>query len=67
MRLSETANLSEYSTGLTPSIALKFLVDNDRSWDIFAMHNFTGTNSWDFHENPMSNAVPPFSPRDHPY
>jgi len=31
LRLSETANLSAESKGLTPSLALKFLVDNYRS------------------------------------
>jgi hypothetical protein len=41
MRLSETNNLDEdTSTGLLPSMALKFLRDDAMSYNIFAMPSF---------------------------
>ena len=48
LRLSQTKNLTAYSPGLLPSLALKFLRDGDESENLFAMPNFTGTDSWDF-------------------
>lgn len=49
-----------------PSFAIKFLVDGDRSQNLFAMSSFTGSDSWDFFANPMSNRVKPFDPKEHP-
>jgi len=60
MRLSETQNLTELSTGLHPSIALKFLVDNFPSDNIVAMESFLPSNSWDFFDATLSNRVPEF-------
>ena len=60
LRLSETNNLTKISEGLLPSLALKFLRDGAISENLFAMPNFTGTNSWNFFENPMSNRVEPY-------
>jgi hypothetical protein len=37
LRLSETQMLTDASTGLQPSLALKFLVDSFRSSNLFAM------------------------------
>jgi len=64
MRLSETQNLTELSTGLQPSIALKFLVDNFPSDNIVAMESFLPSNSWDFFEATLSNRVPEFDLTD---
>ena len=36
MRLSETNNLYEGASGLTPSVAFKFLIDGKESENIFA-------------------------------
>ena len=30
------------------------------------MSSFTGSDSWDFFANPMSNRVQPFDPKEHP-
>lgn len=62
MRLSETRNLTSASTGLLPGIAFKFLVDDIRSENLFAMPNLTGIDeegntSWDFFHRPLSNRV----------
>jgi len=64
MRLSETQNLTELSTGLHPSIALKFLVDNFPSDNIVAMESFLPSNSWDFFYATLSNRVPEFDLAD---
>jgi hypothetical protein len=64
LRLSETNNLSDEAMGLTPSIALKFIVDNWRSNNLFAMSSFKESDSWNFFENQMSNRVSPFSAHD---
>jgi len=53
MRMSESRNLTEKSTGLLPSMAFKFLIDGIKSENLFAMANFTGKDvegktSWDF-------------------
>jgi hypothetical protein len=66
MRLSETNNLDETtSPGLLPSVAFKFLRDEDMSYNVFAMPSFTPTDSWNFFEYPMSNVVKPFDKEDH--
>lgn len=69
MRLSETNNLSESdeaTTGLTPSMALKFLRDGDMSYNLFAMNSFLPSDSWNFLKYPLSNEVPKFDPDTHP-
>jgi len=66
MRLSETNNLDETtSPGLLPSVAFKFLRDNDMSYNVFAMPSFVPTDSWNFFEYPFSNVVKPFDKDDH--
>ena len=57
MRLSETNNLYDGSTGLTPSMAIKFLRDGDESANLLAMKTFRQTNSWNFFENDLDNRV----------
>jgi len=48
LRLSETQMLTEESSGLQPSLALKFLVDGFRSDNLFASTGLKPTDSWDF-------------------
>jgi hypothetical protein len=65
MRLSETNNLDEdTSPGLLPSMALKFLRDDDMSYNMFAMPSFKTTDSWNWFQYPMSNVVEPFNKED---
>lgn len=61
IRLSETQLLTETSTGLLPSLAIKFLADGKKSANIVAMPSFDASTSWDFFHAPMSNRVTPFS------
>lgn len=61
LRFSETANLNPASTGLIPSMAVKFLVDNYRSKNILAMPSFNNSGSWNFFKKPMSNRVDPWT------
>ena len=58
--------LTESSPGLFPSMALKFLRDGDEARNLFAMPNFTGTDSWDFFRHPLKNRHMPFDPETHP-
>lgn len=60
MRLSEAANLYDGSTGLTPGIALKFLVDGTSSQNLMAMESFVASNSWNFLGASLKNRVPQF-------
>ena len=61
MRLSQTSNLTDDSTGLHPSVAFKFLYDGILSTNIVAMpRSFAPLDSWDFFAEPMSNRVNPF-------
>jgi len=74
IRLSETKNLTSASEGLLPSFAIKFLIDNHKSENLFAMPNFTGkykeyneeteemeeNSSWDFFHGTFKNRVEPF-------
>jgi len=67
LRLSETRNLTEESDGLLPSMAIKFLIDNRKSENLFAMPNMTGLYenedteelepSWDFFKAPLKSRV----------
>ena len=59
LRLSEAENLGSWSTGLTPSIALKFLIDGIQSSNIHASPSYTPSTSWNFFEKPFSNRVEP--------
>ena len=61
MRLSETQNLTKYSTGLLPSVAFKFLRDGKKSADIVAMPSFEPTKSWNFFEPAMNTRVEPIT------
>jgi len=45
-------------------MALKFLRDNDMSYNMFAMPSFKPTDSWNWFEYPLSNVVKPFSEED---
>ena len=65
LRFSQTGMVTEKTSGLHPSLALKFLRDGQPSSNIVAMPNFTGTDSWNFLENPMMNRVAPFDPVEH--
>ena len=60
MRLSDSHILTKSSTGLAPSIALKFLLDGKLSQNLMAMESFVSTNSWNFLEARLSNRVPEF-------
>jgi len=64
MRLSEATNLTDISEGLTPSIALKFLVDGKSSLNMFAMQSFVNSESWNFLEPTLSNRLPRFDLND---
>jgi len=57
MRISETQNLYEGASGLTPSVAFKFLIDGEDSRNIFGMNSFRQGKSWNFFENPLTNRV----------
>ena len=71
IRLSETRMLTEESTGLLPSMAIKFLIDYKKSENLFGMPNLTGLYedeetgemepSWDFFKAPMKNRVERFT------
>ena len=79
IRLSETKNLTSASEGLLPSFAIKFLIDNHKSENLFAMPNFTGKykeyneetmemeeySSWDFFHGTFKNRVEPFEDQCH--
>jgi hypothetical protein len=61
MRLSETRNLTKYSTGLLPSAAFKFLVDGKESRNIVSMPSFEPSESWNFFESPLKTRVEPIT------
>ena len=61
LRLSETANLHDQSTGLMPALALKFLIDGEMSANLFGMPAFTGSESWDFFKHDFGSRVDPFT------
>lgn len=65
MRLSETQNFDEnQQIGLLPSMAMKFLRDNEMSNNIFGMHSFTPNSSFNFFEHDLSNVVEPLDQVD---
>ena len=64
IRFSQTTNLHENSQGLLPSFALKFLIDGQKSQNIFGMPSFKETDSWDFFDQDMKNRLEPFVPAD---
>jgi len=67
IRMSEASNIVEASTGLTPSMAIKFLVDGKKSVNLFAMpRSFSSTGSWDFFSEPISNRVDTFTAEEKP-
>lgn len=63
--MSEASNLNDASTGLTPSIALKFLVDDFRSVNLFGMVGFKPSTSWNFFNEPLSNRLKNITKDDH--
>lgn len=66
LRLSQTTNLIDSSPGLFPSMAIKFLISGQRSANLFAMPNFTGTESWDFFSETLKSRVEPFKVSENP-
>ena len=60
LRLSETTNLIESSTGLLPSLALKYLIAGRKSENLFGMPSFKVSDSWDFFAQDFSSRVDPF-------
>ena len=66
MRLSERNYLHNYSKGLTPSAAFKFLIDGEQSLNVFAMSSFLENESWNFFEKPIGNRIEPITTEDHP-
>ena len=67
MRLSETANQSSETKGLTPSVALKFLTGGELSANILAMNSMAANEgSWNFFEKTMKTRVPAFTKEDNP-
>ena len=61
LRLSQTVNLTPSSTGLLPSLALKFLINGQKSENLFGMPSFAPIDSWDFLAEDMSSRVDPFT------
>ena len=63
--------MTDESDGLLPSLAIKFLIDYQKSENLFAMPNLTGLYenedtgelepSWDFFRAPMKNRVDRFT------
>ena len=66
MRLSERNYLHNYSKGLTPSAAFKFLIDHEQSLNVFAMSSFQENESWNFFEKPIGNRIDPITEEEHP-
>ena len=60
--MSETDLVTNASTSANPSIALKFLRDEQPSANLFGMVSFEGTDSWDFFKNDFMTHLPDFSP-----
>jgi len=59
--MSETDVFADGLTqALNPSIALKFLRDEENSANQFGMISFEGTDSWDFFANPFMTHLPQF-------
>ena len=57
LRLSEANFLLPESTGLTPSLAMKFLRDGMESANQLAIVSFEETDSWNFFENDFRTRV----------
>ena len=63
LRFSQTDNLHEDSKGLTPSLAIKMLINGMRSENLFGMpsfENFTGDGAWDFFRDTFKSRVERF-------
>lgn len=60
VRISEASNLFEGSTGLTPSVAVKFLVDGEESYNLFAMESFMPSDTWNFLEPQLTSRLEAF-------
>jgi membrane carboxypeptidase/penicillin-binding protein len=50
MKISESNNLFEGASGLTPAIALKFFLDKRRSQNLVAQESFLPSETWNFFE-----------------
>jgi len=48
MRMSESNFIFPEAGGLAPSLAIKFLIDGDRSRNLLANVGFESTSSWNF-------------------
>jgi len=57
IRLSEGNNIFPESSGLTPTMALKFLIDGEPSTNILANTSFEPSNSWNFFANDFRTRV----------
>ena len=66
IRLSETDMLTEDSTGLKPSLAIKLLRDGQVSDNIMGMPSFEGSGSWNFFEAAFRSRVNAFAPNTCP-
>ena len=64
LRFSETTSLTDTSTGLLPSVAIKFLIDGGASQNLVAMPSFHSSSSWNFFKAPMNTRVPPLDETD---
>lgn len=61
LRISETTMLHELSSGLLPSLAIKFFIDGRESENLLAMPSFESTSSWNFFDAPLKSRVEPFT------
>ena len=63
LRFSQTANLHDDSTGLLPSVAIKMLINGQKSENLFGMpsfESFTGDGAWDFFRDTFKSRVARF-------
>ena len=60
LRFSQTANVHENTNGLIPSVAIKLLMNGQKSENLFGMPSFLETGSWNFFENRLRSRVERF-------
>jgi len=60
LRISQASNLYDNSNGLTPSMALKFLIDGEESENILVQQSFLPSGSWNFFDADLTNRLPAF-------
>ena len=56
-RISEVGSLWDGSTGHSPSIAVKFMVDGSESVNVFGQTGFTSTDTWNFFEPTLTSRL----------